>query len=97
MEATLALREEALLQVLQALQQAVEQDTGQDLACYRQEGYSSAVIACLAIALPLIDVRDCPIPEFLLLVSHRLEQACQLTMNGFATCLVYLSWNGVGA
>jgi len=54
-EATLALREVALLQVLQ---QVVQQDTGQDLACYRQEGYSSVVIACLAIALPLIDVHE---------------------------------------
>lgn len=61
-EAALALREEALLQVLQ---QTVEQDTGQDLACYGQEEYSSVVITGLAISLPLIDVHGCGIPEFL--------------------------------
>ncbi len=61
-EAVLALRKESLLQVLQ---QTVEQNTGQDLACYGQEGYSSVVIAGLAITLPFIDVHDCGIPEFL--------------------------------
>ena len=45
-EATLTFREKTLLQVVQ---QAVEKDAGQDLACYGQEGDCSVVVAGLAM------------------------------------------------
>ena len=61
-EAALTLREVTLFQVIQ---QAVEYDTGQDLACYGQDGYSSVVVAGLAVSFSLVDVNDCGTPEFL--------------------------------
>ena len=95
-EAALTFREENLLQVVQ---QIVE-GTGQDLACYGQEGDSSVVVAGLAISCALVDVDYCGIPEFLwqlLLVPHGLLQACQLIVDGCTTGLEHLSRNGIGA
>ena len=45
-EATLTFREKTLLQVVQ---QAVEKDAGQDLACYGEEGDCPVVVAGLAM------------------------------------------------
>ena len=96
-EATLTFREKTLLQVVQ---QAVEKDAGQDLACYGPEGDSSVVVAGLAISFALVDVDNCGVPKFLwqlLLVPHGLVQACQLIVKGCTTGLVHLSKNGIGA
>ena len=60
---------------------------GQNLACYRQEGYSSVVVAGLTVSFTLVEVDECGIPKFLwqvFLVPHGLEQTCQLVANGFA-------------
>ena len=46
-------------------QQVVEEEAGQDLACYGQKGDCSVVIAGLAISFPLIDVDNCGISELL--------------------------------
>ena len=71
-EAALALGEETLLQVAE---QRVVEDTGQSLACYRQKGYSSVVVAELMVSFALVDVDNCSVPKFLwqmLLVPHGL-------------------------
>ena len=50
---------------------------GQNLACYRQEGYSSVVVAGLMVSFMDVDVDNCIVPKFLrqmLLVPHGLEQ-----------------------
>ena len=57
-EAALALREETLLQMAG---QMIEEDTGQNLACYRQKGYSSVVVAELAVSFALVDVNNCSV------------------------------------
>ena len=51
--------------MLQVVQQIVEKNAGQDLACYGQEGDSSVVVAELAISCAVVDVDYCGIPEFL--------------------------------
>ena len=61
-EAALTFMEETLLQVFQ---QAVEEDAGQDLACYGQKGNSLVVIAGLAISFLIVDVDNCGISELL--------------------------------
>ena len=52
-EAALTFREETLLQVVQ---QTVENDADQDLACYEHEGDPLVVVAGLAISFALVDV-----------------------------------------
>lgn len=94
-ETALALWEVTLFQVSQ---QAIEEDTCQDLASYRQKGYSSMVVARLSVSFPFVDVDDCCISELLwqgLLVPHGLEEAGQLAADVIAAHLVHLSWNGV--
>ena len=94
-EAALTFREETLLQVVQ---QTVE-GTGQDLACYGQEGDSSVVVAGLAIFFAPVHEDYCGVPEFLwqmLFVPHGLVQACQLIVDGCTTGLKHLSRNGIG-
>ena len=96
-EAALTFKEETLLQVIQ---QTVEKDGGQDLACYGQEGDSSVVVAGLAIFFVPVDVDYCGVPESLwqlLLVLNGLVQACQLIIDGCTTGLEHLSMNGIGA
>ena len=71
------------------VKQTVE-GTGQDLACYGQEGDSSVVVTGLAISCALVDVDYCSVSEFLwqlLLVPHGLLQACQLIVDGCTTGL----------
>ena len=46
-------------------QEAVEQDTGQDLAGDGQEGDSAMVVARLAVVLPLLQVNNSGIAKLL--------------------------------
>ena len=48
---------------LQVAGQMIQEDTGQNLACYRQKGYSSVVVAELAVSFALVDVNNCSVPN----------------------------------
>ena len=52
-EATLCLWQQALFEVRD---QTIQQDSRKDFPSYRQERNPAAVVACLAIALPLVEV-----------------------------------------
>ncbi len=96
METALTFGKKTLLQVAK---QAVEEDAGQDLACYGQKGDSTVAVAGLAVSFALVNVDGCGIPEFLwqlVLVPHCFVQSFQLVSDGRTTGLVNLSRNGVG-
>ena len=93
--ATLALREKSMLEMVQ---QAVQEDTGQDLASYGQEVYASVVVVGLAITFPLVDMGNRGIPERLrklMLIPDGLKQARQLFQNGLTAFLVDLCRDGI--
>ena len=96
-KATLAFWEETLLKVLE---KAVEQDAGQDLPCYGQEGDATVIVTRLAVAFPFVDVDYMGIFQLLWDLSsvpHRLEDFRQPLHDGRASYFIYLSRDCIGS
>ena len=80
--------------------EAVQQNSGQDLACDGEQGDTTVIVASLSISFPFVEVHDGRISEVLrdsLLLPYELEELMELLQQGPAAFLVDFGWDGVCA